>query len=78
MLLTPVNRYGFTQGLLLAIWPKLNPVLRGEWRKYRGIPVETLGASMAANLFTGGTGVEQLVWQDFVALAVGINHGRRQ
>ena len=63
MIVTPTNRYGSSQGLLLAMWPKLEPVLRGAWRKYRGAPVATLGAAMAANL------VERLRWDDFPALA---------
>jgi uncharacterized protein YbjT (DUF2867 family) len=78
MILTPTNRYGFGQGLILAVWPKLNPLLRGAWRKYRGIAVETLGAAMAANLFAGGTGVEHLHWQDFVALAARGDRQRNQ
>jgi uncharacterized protein YbjT (DUF2867 family) len=68
MILTPTNRYGFSQGLLLLVWPKLNPLLRGSWSKYRGIAVGTLGAAIAANLFTSGSGVEQLHWRDFIAL----------
>jgi uncharacterized protein YbjT (DUF2867 family) len=69
MILTPINRYGFAQGLLLGVWPRLNPLFGGAWRKYRGVAVETLGTAMAANLLTSGQGVEQLHWQDFLALA---------
>jgi L-fucose isomerase-like protein len=69
MILTPTNRYGASQGLSLAMWPKLEPVLRGAWRKYRGVPVATLGAAMAANLSTRGVVVEWLHWDDFLALA---------
>jgi uncharacterized protein YbjT (DUF2867 family) len=74
MILTPTNRYGFGQGLMLTVWPKLNPLLAGAWRKYRGIAVETLGAAMAANLLTSGSGVEQLHWQDFVVLAARVDN----
>jgi hypothetical protein len=28
------------------VWPKLNFVLQGKWRKYRGIPVEKLGTAI--------------------------------
>ena len=69
MILTPTNRYGVVQGLALALWPKLDRVLRGSWRKYRGVAVETLGAAMAANLHTHASGVEWLTWTDFHALA---------
>ena len=69
MILTPTNRYGLMQGLTLALWPKLQPVLPGPLRKYRGIAVEKLGAAMANNLFTPGSGVEVLQWDAFVALA---------
>jgi uncharacterized protein YbjT (DUF2867 family) len=71
MILTPTNRYGIVQGLALALWPKLDVVLRGAWRKYRGVAVQTLGAAIAANLFTRGSGVERLSWHDFQALAAG-------
>jgi uncharacterized protein YbjT (DUF2867 family) len=69
IILTPQNRYGFAQGLTLKWWPKLDPILIGPWRKYRGVRVETLGAAMAANTQTLGVGVETLYWEDFNALA---------
>jgi uncharacterized protein YbjT (DUF2867 family) len=69
MILTPTNRYGLMQGLTLAVWPKLKPLLAGPLHKYRGIEVEKLGAAMANNVFTSGTGVEVLHWDEFVALA---------
>jgi uncharacterized protein YbjT (DUF2867 family) len=69
MILTPTNRYGASQALILTVWPRLHPVLRGPWRKYRGIAVEALGAAIAANLCTPGQGVETLRWPDITALA---------
>ncbi len=69
MILTPINRYGISQGLLLAVWPRLSPLLGGSWKKYRGIRVETLGAALAANLFSSGSGVEILHWSEIMALA---------
>jgi hypothetical protein len=71
MILTPTNRYGIAQGLALALWPKLDVLLRGSWRKYRGVAVQTLGAAIAGNLFTRGGGVERLSRHDFQALAAG-------
>lgn len=69
MILTPTNRYGIGQAILLALWPLLSRLFVGAWRKYRGIPVQTLGAAIAANIVTQRRGVEILHWQDFVALA---------
>lgn len=67
MILTPTNRYGFTQAVTLFITPLLNPLLFGGWKKYRGIPVEILGKAMALNVFSSKTGVERLEWADFYA-----------
>ena len=69
MILTPTNRYGVLQGLTLALWPVLTPVLAGPLHKYRGIAVETLGQAMANNLFTTGSGTAYLTWDDFKRLA---------
>ena len=66
MILTPTNRYGFSQALVLAFWPKLSGLLFGRLRKYRGIRVETLGAALAKNLMTTGQGVEILQWEQFM------------
>ncbi|WP_137166359.1 NAD(P)H-binding protein [Salinimonas lutimaris] len=69
MILTPNNRYGLLQGLTLRVWPKLDVLLRGELRKYRGIPVDVLGRAIANNTLTVGTGVEYLVYDDFWRLS---------
>lgn len=68
MILTPVNRYGVAQAITLKVWPKLNFVFGGKLKKYRGIPVETLGTAMAKNVFLDKTGYEALQWEDFNAL----------
>lgn len=62
MILTPTNRYGLMQGLMLAVWPALSVVLQGGLRQYRGIAVETLGQAIAKNATTAGQGVEILHW----------------
>ncbi len=49
MLLTSENRYGTSQAILLALWPRLHPLLAGPLRHYRGIRVEDLGTAMARN-----------------------------
>jgi uncharacterized protein YbjT (DUF2867 family) len=69
MILTPTNRYGLSQGLTLAIWPRLRPILVGGLRKYRGIEVDCLGHAMAVNLRTQGSGKEILHWDAIEALA---------
>ncbi len=65
MILTPFNRYGFSQALVLFIWPKLKPILAGGARKYRGIPVEVLGESFGKNILNTNTGFEILQRDEF-------------
>jgi uncharacterized protein YbjT (DUF2867 family) len=66
MLLTPENRYGPSQAILLALWPRLHPLLAGPLRHYRGIRVEDLGTAMARNAaLDAPPGVEILEWDDF-------------
>ena len=69
MILTPTNRYGFSQAMTLRLWPLLKPVLCGKLRRYRGIPVELLGRAIALNALRPGTGVESLHWDEIMALA---------
>lgn len=68
MILTPTNRYGMSQAVLLNVWPVLSPVLLGGLKKYRGIKVEDLGRAFAKNLLRKKTGVEMLTWTDFQVL----------
>ena len=68
MIMTPHNRYGWTQGLALKIWPRLEVVLRRGLRKYRGIKVEALGKAIANNVFVERRGVEYLHYDDFLNL----------
>jgi uncharacterized protein YbjT (DUF2867 family) len=65
MILTPSNRYGFSQGVVLFIWPLLKPLLFGGLKQFRGIKVEKLGGAIAKNIFTSGSGLEYLKWDDF-------------
>jgi uncharacterized protein YbjT (DUF2867 family) len=69
MILTPANRYGWSHGLTLAVWPAFSKIMVGRTSKFRGIPIATLGAAMAANLATPGASVEVLHWDEFNALA---------
>lgn len=65
MILTPKNRYGIMQGISLKVWPLLKPILIGRARKFRGIPVEILGQSMAENISLDKSGVAYYQWDDF-------------
>ncbi len=49
MILTPTNRYGLSQALTLALWPRLHPILIGPLAKFRGVPVDILGQAIAAS-----------------------------
>jgi len=69
MIFTPTNRYGFTQGLTLRLWPLLNFILLGPLRKYRGIKVELLGKAIANNILIDQAGVKILHWDEFISLA---------
>jgi len=68
MILTPTNRYGIAQAITLKVWPLLKPLLMGDMRKYRGIPVKVLGQAMAKNLFMEGKGYEILQWDEFYSI----------
>ncbi len=65
MILTPTNRYGMLQGILLVVWPWLHLLLMGGLKKYRGVKVEQLGQAMARNIMEETTGYEVLRWEDF-------------
>ena len=65
MILTPNNRYGFSQWLFLKLTPLVSPILLGSMIKYRGVKVERLGSAIAQNIFIGKSGVEALHWSEF-------------
>jgi uncharacterized protein YbjT (DUF2867 family) len=71
MILTPTNRYGASQAMVLALWPLLGPLLSGPLRKYRGIKVDVLGNAIARNLRHRQAGEETLEWGAIGALAAG-------
>ena len=68
MILTPTNRYGVSQAIVLKVWPKLDFLLQGKARKYRGIKVEALGKAIANNVLTTGSGTEYLQYDQFKSL----------
>lgn len=69
MILTPNNRYGIGQAITLKIWPLLKPLLFGNLRKYRGVPVNVLGQAMAKNILKEGEGYEALQWDEFYTIS---------
>lgn len=71
MILTPSNRYGVSQAIVLALWPWLTPILSGPLKKFRGIEVERLGRAIAVNLVKSGQVAEVLEWTDITAIDAG-------
>jgi uncharacterized protein YbjT (DUF2867 family) len=66
MILTPTNRYGITQAIVLKVWPLVDFLLVGPLRKYRGVTVRDLGHSMVRLAERDeGTGVRVYTWDDF-------------
>lgn len=65
MIITPSNRYGFSQALTLALWPIIDKLFFAGLKKYKGIQVKRLGAAIANNITKPGSGYEALTWGDF-------------
>jgi uncharacterized protein YbjT (DUF2867 family) len=65
MIITPTNRYGFSQALTLAVWPILDMIFFGGMKKYKGVKVEYLGSAIANNIKFEHEGLELLTWVDF-------------
>jgi len=70
MIITPTNRYGLSQAIVLKVWPKLDFLLRGKAEKYRGIKVDELGKAIANNTLTTGSGTEYLQYAQFKNLII--------
>ena len=65
MIITPTNRYGFNQALVLTFWPIIDKLFWGGLKKFKGIKVEDLGKAIALNISMSGEGHEYLTWIDF-------------
>jgi len=66
MLITPQNRYGASQAVILAVWPKLDWMFAGPLRRFRGIRVGDLGRAIAMNAaYDAPGGVEIYEWDGF-------------
>jgi uncharacterized protein YbjT (DUF2867 family) len=68
MIITPKNRYGVSQAIVLKAWPIVDKLFVGPLRKYRGITIADLGRAMVRNSERPGRGVEVLTWPDFKRL----------
>jgi len=62
MIITPNNRYGFSQGLTLKLWPIIDKVFFAGLKKFKGIKVQQLGNAMAINITKSHCGFEMLTW----------------
>ena len=71
MLVTPTNRYGFTQGVLLVLFPFIDLLLVGPLSRFRSIKVSDLGKAMVRHAERPGAGVEVLEWKEFQAVLRG-------
>jgi hypothetical protein len=56
----------FGCNVLKEVWPKLNFVLQGKWRKYRGIPVEKIRDSDKTTTFYKWKWIRVLQYDDFI------------
>ena len=69
MILTPKNRYGLSQALTLAIWPRLTPLFQGPMKKLRGIPVARLGRAIAQDALRDRPGEATYEWPEIMDLS---------
>lgn len=72
MIITPTNRYGLSQAITLAVMPYIDPLLIGSMRKFRSIPVETLGVAIALNSVAAhhSSNIEIFTWKEIVERSV--------
>jgi len=55
--------------LAIAVMPLVNPLLRGKYLLYRGIPARTVGAAMLGATRSGRRGVQRYTYEGIEALA---------
>lgn len=65
MIITPTNRYWITQWLTLKIRPRIDRLFFGSWKKFRWIPVEKLGKSIALKSLESWKGMNIYSREDF-------------
>lgn len=71
MIMTPKNRYGFSQAVALSVMPLIDPLLFGSLNKFRSISSARLGSAIAMNVINASpvVGTEILHWHDFMVLS---------
>jgi uncharacterized protein YbjT (DUF2867 family) len=69
MILTPTNRYGMSQAIMLAVWPAISSVLAGPLSKYRGIPILSLGRAIARAGLNPTPGHKTVHWNEIISRA---------
>jgi uncharacterized protein YbjT (DUF2867 family) len=69
MILTPQNRYGFSQAVMLALWPVISPLMMGGLNKFRGNRIGDLGRAMAQDIVLPGKGTVVFHWAEIENLA---------
>lgn len=74
MIMTPTNRYGFSQALALKLMPFIDPFLVGSLKQFRSIKVEHLARAIAVQaikttLVENTQVVEVLDWNNFQLLS---------
>ena len=65
LLVTPTNRYGVTQGIVLAVLPRIDRFFVGPLSRFRSVKVSDLGKAMVRHAERPGAGVEVLEWREF-------------
>lgn len=68
MIITPTNRYGISQAIVLKLWPLLDWLFVGSLRKFKGITIKQLGVAFTNNINRETLGKEYLFYDDFIAL----------
>ena len=71
LLVTPANRYGLMQGVALAVFPLIDPLLVGPLSRFRSIQVSDLGKAMVRHAERPGAGAEVLEWREVRAVLEG-------
>lgn len=51
----------------MGLWPKLNPILQGSWRRYRGIDVQVVAAAMVKAAKNPQGKVHVYEWQEMTS-----------
>ena len=69
VIVTPTNRYGLSQAILLLGMPLIDPLLIVSLRKFRSIDVERLGKAIAMNVLEDKQGLETLHWDQVMSLS---------